>query len=290
MSHDVREHLSIRDEKGIVERGEGSFHSPLDFAADNLFYVVWSNCYKCSSQYAVKREYLDYYSVIFVMAGQMEVLYEGEEILVKENEAVLLDFRKPHAYRTHGDHMEKWEMVFNGNASEAYYKLITNQWGHCFAVRGRLKETLRSLMKELGTPFPSDHVISSKIHEMFSNMIEQKAVRLSPPVQEAISYMYAHYGNPLQINEIADHAALSRPYFSRRFTKETGRSPYDYLAQIRINAAKEMLAEQDLPIAEIAERCGFTNASHFSSFFREKTGQTPAGFRKVFRLTNAGPK
>ncbi|MBQ3392191.1 MAG: helix-turn-helix domain-containing protein [Lachnospiraceae bacterium] len=290
MSHDVREHLSIHDEKGIVERGESSFHSPLDFAADNLFYVVWSNRYKCSSQYAVKRDCLDYYSVIFVIGGQMEVFYEGERIVVRENEAVLLDFRRPHEYRTLGDQLEKWEMVFKGNASDAYYKLITEQWGHRFEVRGRMKEILRSLMKELAAPFPSDHVISSKIHEMFSSMIEQKAVRLSPAIQEAISYMYAHYGSPLQINEIADHAALSRPYFSRRFTKETGRSPYDYLAQIRINAAKEMLAEQDLPIAEIAERCGFTGPSHFSSFFREKTGQTPAGFRKVFRLTDAGSK
>ena len=39
-----------------------------------------------------------------------------------------------------------------------------------------------------------------------------------------------------------------------------------------------------LTIAEIAERCGFANTSHFTRFFREKTGQTPAAFRNFFHL------
>ena len=47
---------------------------------------------------------------------------------------------------------------------------------------------------------------------------------------------------------------------------------------------REMLIEKIRPVAEIAERCGFANTSHFTRFFREKTGQTPAAFRKSFNL------
>jgi transcriptional regulator GlxA family with amidase domain len=55
---------------------------------------------------------------------------------------------------------------------------------------------------------------------------------------------------------------------------------------VRVNAAKEMLTERILSVAEIAEQCGFANTSHFTRFFREKTGQTPAAFRKYFKLEN----
>ena len=119
---------------------------------------------------------------------------------------------------------------------------------------------------------------------MFCNMIDQKAVTLSPPVEEAIEFINSHYDGPLQISEIAEHVSLSRFYFTRLFRKETGRTPNDYLADVRINAAKEMLTDKILTIAEIAERCGFANTSHFTRFFREKTGQTPAAFRNFFRL------
>lgn len=57
----------------------------------------------------------------------------------------------------------------------------------------------------------------------------------------------------------------------------------DYLSQIRINAAKELLFEENIPVAEVAELCGFVNASHFTRYFKEKTGYTPAAFRRLYR-------
>ena len=283
MEHDTREQIRIRNEKGIVEiRGTG-FHTPMEFAVEHLIYVVWSNRYICNRLYSVRRDFLDYYSMIYVLGGKMEVDYEGETIIVSENEAVLLDFRKPHQYRTIGDHLDKWEMVFRGNVMDAYYELIAGTWGHSFRVAGRLKETMRRLMEELEAPIPKDHLISQLIFSILCGIVEQNSRRLTPAVEKALAFIYANYNRPLQVGEIADHVSLSRYYFSRLFRKETGRSPNEYVAEVRINMAKGMLAEKELSIAEIAESCGFANMSHFSRFFREKTGQTPAAFRRTFR-------
>ena len=284
MQREDKHRVSIQDEKGIVEKGSGTFYSPLDFTLENLFYAVWSNTYTCSRHYEVEREHLDFYSVIYVTSGRMELLYEGKTAVIGENEMVLLDFRAPHIYRTHGDHLEKWEMLFKGNCSDAYYEMITSAFGHRFEVKGALKKTLKSLMEELSGAFYPDHAVSLLIHRMFRDIVDARCVTLSGPVEKAVAFMQDNYANPLKINEIADHVALSRPFFSRRFTKETGRSPYDYLAQIRINAAKEMLLERTSPVADIAELCGFTNASHFTRFFKEKTGCTPAAFRAQYNL------
>lgn len=284
MDQDTRERIKILNEKGILDISGAGFHTPTEFAAEHLFYVAWSGCYECNRLYSVKREFLDFYSVIWVADGQLEVQYEGKKILVKKDEIILLDFRKPHSYKCTSDRLFKWEMVFKGNESEAYYNLITEKWGHKFTMTGKLRETIKKLRQELDSSFPQDHNISIRIHAMFCNMISQNEVSVSPPVKEAMNYIYNHYGEQVQIGEIAEHVSLSRYYFTRLFRKETGRTPNEYLAEIRINFAREMLIEKILMVSEIAERCGFANTSHFTRFFREKTGQTPAAFRKSFNL------
>lgn len=284
MEQETRERIRILNEKGILQKSGGGFHSPLEFAVQNLFYAVWSSRYLCSRLYSVRRESLEYYSVIYVLEGQMELEYEEECMTVRENEAVLLDFRKPHAYRAASARLDKWEMIFNGNAAKAYYELLVQTRGHRFCISGRLKRTLEKLMEELQEEYPKDHTVSMLIHKMLAGMAEQEEASVSPAIAQAIAYIHAHYGNQLQINEIADHVLLSRYYFTRLFRRETGRAPNEYLADVRIDAAREMLTEKVLPIAEIADRCGFTNTSHFTRFFREKTGQTPAAFRKSFEI------
>lgn len=284
MDQETRERIRINNEKGIIRESGGGFHSPLESAVRHMFYAAWSGRYECNRIYSVRREHLDFYSVIYVLEGQLEVEYEGKTLQVRQNEAVLLDFHKPHAYRAVSDRVDKWEMLFKGNESAAWYEMVTGDGDYLFKAAGRLQRTLTGLMEELNAPYPQDHTISLLIHTMFCNMIDQKALTLSPPVEEAILYMNSHYGDNIQIGEIADHVSLSRFYFSRLFRKETGRSPNEYLADIRINAAKEMLTERIYSITEISELCGFTNTSHFTRFFREKTGQTPAAFRSSFNL------
>ncbi|MBE6002224.1 MAG: helix-turn-helix transcriptional regulator [Sarcina sp.] len=284
MDQETRERIRINNEKGIIRESGGGFHSPLESAVRHMFYTAWSGRYECNRIYSVRREHLDFYSVIYVLEGQLEVEYEGKTLQVRQNEAVLLDFHKPHAYRAVSDRVDKWEMLFKGNESAAWYEMVTGDGDYLFKAAGRLQRTLTGLMEELNAPYPQDHTISLLIHTMFCNMIDQKALTLSPPVEEAILYMNSHYGDNIQIGEIADHVSLSRFYFSRLFRKETGRSPNEYLADIRINAAKEMLTERIYSITEISELCGFTNTSHFTRFFREKTGQTPAAFRSSFNL------
>lgn len=284
MDQETRERIRINNEKGIIRESGGGFHSPLESAVRHMFYAAWSGRYECNRIYSVRREHLDFYSVIYVLEGQLEVEYEGKILQVRQNEAVLLDFHKPHAYRAVSDRVDKWEMLFKGNESAAWYEMVTGDGDYLFKAAGRLQRTLTGLMEELNAPYPQDHTISLLIHTMFCNMIDQKALTLSPPVEEAILYMNSHYGDNIQIGEIADHVSLSRFYFSRLFRKETGRSPNEYLADIRINAAKEMLTERIHSITEISELCGFTNTSHFTRFFREKTGQTPAAFRSSFNL------
>ena len=288
MNRGKEETIPIFKEEGILKKSGKGFHSASEFARKNLIYAAWCNRYVCSRRYAVTRDFLDFFSLIYVIGGKMEFDYEGETFIVSDNEAVLLDFRKPHHYHALTDRLEKWEVIFEGNAAEAFYDLIVKNWGYSFKVQGRIKGTLERMMNELDKPLPDDFEMSLLFNGLFTYILRDHQLMLSDPVKSALGYMSEHAGEPLQINEIADYVGLSRSYFSRLFSRETGQTPQEYLLETRINRAKQMLALDRVPVTGVAEQCGFVNTSHFIRVFREKTGQTPASFRNFFNINTEG--
>lgn len=284
MGKGKEEFIPIFREVGILQKHGPGFHSVTEFARKHLIYAAWSDRYLCDMRYSVSRDYLDFFSLIYVIKGKMEFSYEDHTINVGEGGAILLDFRRPHYYRSMTDRMEKWEVIFDGAFARDYYELITGEWGNSFRVHGRIRGVLQEMMKELDNPLPDDHTLSVLFHTLFSELVKEHGRKLSPVIRKSLDYISENADQKLPISEIADYVGLSRSYFSRLFTKETGQTPYEYLLELRINKAKQMLALDLLPVAVIAEQCGFMNASHFIRVFREKTGQTPASFRNFFNI------
>lgn len=101
------------------------------------------------------------------------------------------------------------------------------------------------------------------------------------PVLEAIASGYAH---PLPIASLAEKAALSVSQFDRQFKKKFKITPRRYIANIRINAASELLVSTDLPISDVALRTGFYDQSHFTNQFVRYKGIPPSHYRKKHRV------
>jgi len=79
---------------------------------------------------------------------------------------------------------------------------------------------------------------------------------------------------------VAEGVGMSYFHFSRSFKQSIGLSPINYITRQRIERAKRLLAERDLPISEIALRTGFSSQSHFTTSFRRLVGITPSSFRR----------
>ncbi len=284
MDNRKEETISIYREIGILKKSGSGFHSANDFAKKNLIHIAWRGRYLCDSRYKVTRDYLDFFSLIYVIGGKMECVYEGKTVTVSENEAILLDFRKPHQYYSITDRLDKWEVIFEGNVAKAYYDLIEGSWGNVFKVQGHTKNILQQMMKELDEPLPDDYELSLLFSSLFTYIIRDHQMKLSGPIRKALNFMSDNASSSLRINDVADYAGLSRSYFSRLFCKETGQTPYEYLLETRINRAKQMLSLDRIPVSGVAEQCGFVDTSHFIKVFRKKTGKTPASFRNFFNM------
>jgi AraC-like DNA-binding protein len=109
----------------------------------------------------------------------------------------------------------------------------------------------------------------------------EKIVHRDIRILEICDYLKNNYQKKIRINGIADKMNMTASAFSHYFKKHTYRSFTDYLIDIRISRACQMLQGTDLSIAQVSERAGFNNISNFNKLFKIRKKTTPKEFRKV---------
>ena len=98
-------------------------------------------------------------------------------------------------------------------------------------------------------------------------------------IQQAIHQIHQQFNQPVSIEKLAAVACLAPTQFKKVFKAQTGSTPGQYLQQVRMQAAKQLLRHSDTPITDIAEQCGYQDSTAFSRRFRQHFGVTPRSFR-----------
>lgn len=110
---------------------------------------------------------------------------------------------------------------------------------------------------------------------------QYRRLKLAPHVVARVrDFIRSTLGQRITLEDLAAIAGYSRFHFVRAFKYSTGVPPYGYVLRERIAVARDLLDHSTLPIAEIAQRCGFSTHTHFSTRFREIVGLTPADYRR----------
>lgn len=98
-------------------------------------------------------------------------------------------------------------------------------------------------------------------------------------VAVALQFIRENHWRGIDVSDVLKVSALSRRVLDKRFRSTLGRTPHQEILRLRLGRVKRMLAETELPLAEIAARCGFENPEYMPVVFRRETGQTPSGYR-----------
>ena len=102
-------------------------------------------------------------------------------------------------------------------------------------------------------------------------------------VQQVQDYIERNAAQKLTLAELAEQFHMSQSYLSHLFKDTTGSSVVAYLTAYRLLMAKRYLAQTDLEIGAVVERCGFSDNSNFSRSFKQVTGLSPSQFRKQYK-------
>lgn len=95
-----------------------------------------------------------------------------------------------------------------------------------------------------------------------------------------IAHIMERYADRIEIPMLAKMVSLSVKQFERKFKQQYGEVPVKYIQRIRLDAARQLLAMTNLPVAQVSRETGFYDSSHFSNQFREYAGDTPRNFRR----------
>lgn len=99
-------------------------------------------------------------------------------------------------------------------------------------------------------------------------------------LRRVIDFIETHLSEDLTIEALAGVACLSPFHFARAFKTAAGTAPRRYVTDRRIGRARALIAEGRLPLADIAEMCGFSSQPHFTYWFKRIVGTTPGAYRE----------
>lgn len=102
-------------------------------------------------------------------------------------------------------------------------------------------------------------------------------------LKHVMDFVAENYSSDVRLAELANVAGMSNFHFAREFKRTTGTTPHQYLIKFRVERAKALLAEAELPLTEVGLQSGFSHQSHFTRLFRRLTGTTPHSYRLMLQ-------
>ena len=174
-----------------------------------------------------------------------------------------------------------------------YYEIVLQEFSRCFLEESTLHLQLENL-SEIQQAAECLLVCASKeqlwktlytylrlVYDLFTAEQHEKYVK---PVRLAKSYILQHYNESLIcLNTVAGQVGLNCAYFSVLFKKENnGEGFSEYLQNLRIKKAKELLVESTLSVKQIAGSVGYSDPKHFAKVFKSVSGIKPVEYRKLY--------
>lgn len=130
------------------------------------------------------------------------------------------------------------------------------------------------------------YLLLSKLYALFDALADERAkttqgsaTNTTPAIDDAIAYLKAHFDQDIYLDDLAKTANLEKVYFIKKFKKQTGVSPMQFLIQYRVAHACRLL-HTDLSLQEIAMQCGFRDFTNFLQRFKSVFGITPTQYKK----------
>ena len=269
------------------------------FAPDHAYlqsgasYVSWAGYRECDTSHVIGPRVLDTYKLVFVLSGRGYLTQDSHEpILLQKNDMFLLHASHRHHYWADPD--DPWTITwaaFNG-ADVPYLLNAAGITDRNYVLRNVLTEPLEKAMTKLvnGLADDTDLCRLEALTQLFRifNMLRRN---LTPPASETddeslvsslTAFIEQNYYMEIDMNMLCGHTHYSRSYLSRMFKAKMGLTIQEFLIDTRINHAKNLLLETELPIQEISASVGIRDSLYFSRTFHRKTGFSPSEYRKRF--------
>ena len=211
---------------------------------------------------------------------------------VNENQYFILPADKPHQYGS--SETKPWTIYwihFGGSLAYDYYKGIhfpvdihpdnSSRMDYRTELFEEIFHTL-----ELGYSIENLEYVSSALHHYLGSLRYLQSYRNAEKrsdkdmITMAIHFMKENIEKQITLTEIAEHVGYSVSHFSALFNKRTHYSPTNYMNQLKMQRACQLLDFTDMKIYQIAYKIGFSDCYYFSRLFHKTIGLSPSAYKK----------
>ena len=124
----------------------------------------------------------------------------------------------------------------------------------------------------------------AKIGDACHNVKQKKEESSSSVVEKAKSFIKAQYHRDISLDDVSKEVDISPYYFSKLFKEEAGENFIEYLTNIRLKKAKELLDTTEMSMKEIGIQIGYSDPNYFSRIFKKNFGITPTEYKEGMKV------
>ena len=238
--------------------------------------------------------------IMYVIDGKCIVELKKEGHLLKKGDFILLDAHVPHRLIVGANarcRMLNIEFTFMKKAdrlpsvrdlikkNEVFAKFLTlNKAYLVLKDSDQIYHTLKNIVLE------SDKKQDLMVHLLLSQLLIQLArmaleskeedQQTNLYINQVLEFIHQHYDQDIQVKDIAEEVNLHPGYLHRIFRRIMQTSLMDYVNSFRMEKAKMLLGDTEIPIIEISQYVGINSSQYFSQVFKKYTGNTPVAYRR----------
>lgn len=246
----------------------------------------------CTPGYSFGPSIRDNYVLHFIIDGCGRFTIDGKTILLKAGDLFILPKNKKTFYQA--DFENPWTYIwvgFSGSKAESLLQqsiLLEHYYAHSNLSSKILDQmTQLTCFRDEKLNNVTDLLLMAELYKLLGFLIQELpnpdihtlAAQHSNYVRQAKKLIHSRYGSNLKVQDIAQMLNLNRSYLYRIFKEETGLSLKDYIMQVRINKACDLLRTSSLSIHHIASSIGYSDALNFSKIFKKEIGKSPSSYR-----------
>lgn len=282
------------------------------------FNFLYIDKYTFHSGWFFPEDYIPYCLLRFITRGEAVFKINGEEIIVHKNEIAYIPEGAVMSCWALSDNIEFYSIRFcvtarlndsdflgeyfhiptiTKNAQESvltyfqeiYQSATSQNPSRLFRIRGNLELILAYLTQRANAEGEAEVLSEHDVPDAHSleairrRNAKTQNINRDPRIQVVVDYLTPHLNEPFTIQSLSEMAQVSQTSFRRLFKAHTGKSPSDYIRELRMTSAARMLLTSDREIAEIGYQVGFSDANYFSRTFRQVFGVSPHQYRRISR-------
>lgn len=236
------------------------------------------------------------YQMLYVANGQAYFTIDGKEHTVTAGQLVLYRPGDYQAYRYHAaDRAQVYWMHFTGSEVAS---LVPSDMPRLMTVgsAARITRLWNLIIEELQLRQEGFEALCSLYLQEMLLLVQRRLhdtgdadKDMREEISAAQTYFSEHYREPIDITAYAVERHVTVGWFIREFRHHVGVTPLQYIIDLRVARARELLTHSDCSVAQVAALVGYDNPLYFSRLFRGRTGMSPLQYRKKGKHTPPPP-